>query len=89
MHNEIAEYLSKYVSRIDELYRWPFKEEIPRRDFGFSFSGKTAFQKTLELNQTQQRMLLLKRKRKGWPHISLRTGVELPRFRTLENRIAV
>ena len=51
MHNEIAEYLSKYVSRIDELYRWPFKEEIPRRTFGFSFSGKTVFQKTLELKQ--------------------------------------
>lgn len=49
MHNEIAEYLSKYVSRIDELYRWSFKEEIPRREFGFSFSGKTVFQKTLEL----------------------------------------
>ena len=51
MHNEIAEYLSKYVSRIDELYRWSFKEEIPRREFGFSFCGKTPFQRTLELKQ--------------------------------------
>ena len=51
MHNEIAEYLSKYMSRIDDLYTWPFKEEIPRKEFGFIFSGKTAFQKTLELKQ--------------------------------------
>lgn len=51
MHNEIAEYLLKYRGRIDELYRWPFKEEIPRREFGFSFSGETAFQKTIELKR--------------------------------------
>ncbi len=51
MHNEIAEYLLKYRGRIDELYRWPFKEEIPSREFGFSFSGKTALQKTIELKR--------------------------------------
>ncbi len=51
MHNEIAEYLSKFTKRIDELYTWPFKEEIPRKEFGFAFYGDTAFQKTLELKK--------------------------------------
>jgi hypothetical protein len=51
MHNEVAEYLSKYKNRIDQLYTFPFNEDIPRNEFGFRFFGKTAFKKTLELKE--------------------------------------
>jgi len=51
MHNEVAEYLSKYKDRIDEFYAWSFNESIPRTQFGFKFSGKTPFQRTLELQR--------------------------------------
>jgi hypothetical protein len=51
MHYTVAEYLSKFKDRIDELYAWPFDEAIPRTQFGFRFSGNTPFQKTLELKQ--------------------------------------
>lgn len=51
MHNDIATYLSPYKDRLDELYRWPFDEDIPHKAFGFTFSGKTPFQKDSELKR--------------------------------------
>jgi hypothetical protein len=51
MHNEIATYLSPYRDRLDELYGWRFDEDIPHKAFGFTFSGKTPFQKDTELKR--------------------------------------
>lgn len=51
MHNEVAEYLSKFKDHIDELYAWPFDESIPMTQFGFQFSGNTPFKKALELKK--------------------------------------
>jgi hypothetical protein len=51
MHQQLANYLKKYKTKLEAHYDWGINDAIPRDRFGFTFSGKTSFAKTLELKQ--------------------------------------
>ena len=51
MHEGLSTYLTKHKDDIEGHYKWQFDESLPQKRFGFSFSGKTPFQKTLELKR--------------------------------------
>lgn len=51
MHIHLAEYLSPHKEKLAQHYAWKFNEKIPSDHFGFTFSGSTPFERSLELKR--------------------------------------